>query len=76
MLDYESLLADASQLPVGDRILLIEALWETVPETAISEQWLAEIQKRSAEFDSGSVTTIPWETIRKESLHRIARNVD
>jgi putative addiction module component (TIGR02574 family) len=31
MLSYEALLADASHLPVADRIQLIEALWDTLP---------------------------------------------
>jgi hypothetical protein len=39
------------------RIQLIEALWDTVPEDALpplSEEWLAEISQRSAEYDAGS----------------------
>ena len=74
MSDYESLLADASQLPVDARIQLIEALWDTVPEDALpalSDEWLAEIQRRSAEYDAGLVQPIPWEQIRTEALRRI-----
>ena len=32
MSDYDSLLANASQLPLDARIQLIEALWDTVPD--------------------------------------------
>jgi putative addiction module component (TIGR02574 family) len=74
MADYESLLSDACELPVEQRVRLIEALWDTVPQDAappLSEEWLAEIQRRSAEFDAGGVETIPWETVRNESLRRI-----
>ena len=71
MPDYELLLADASQLPGGARIQLIEALWDTVPDEAmprLSDEWLAEIQRRSAEFDAGNVRAIPWEQVREDAL--------
>ena len=74
MLDYDAVLADASRLPVVDRIQLIEALWDTVPEEAappLSDEWLAEIRSRSAEFDSGAAETVPWEQVRAEALRRV-----
>ncbi len=74
MLDYDTLLNDASRLPVPERIELIEALWETVPRDsipALSEEWLAEIRRRSAEYDSGSVDGIPWERIRADAFRRM-----
>lgn len=76
MSNYESILADAAQLPVVDRIQLIEALWDTVPEDALpplSEEWLSEIERRSAEFDSGLVGTVPWEEVKAEALRRLER---
>jgi len=74
MPNYETLLADASCLPVADRIQLIEALWDTLPVDSLpplSDEWVAEIQRRSAEYDSGSVQTVPWEQIRAEALRRV-----
>jgi len=56
MSSYETLLADASRLPVTDRIQLIEALWDTLPADRLpplTDEWIAEIQRRSAEYDSG-----------------------
>jgi putative addiction module component (TIGR02574 family) len=79
MADYETLLAEAARLPVADRIHLIEALWDTVPEDSLpplSDEWLAEIQRRSAEFDAGSVATTPWEDVRADALRRLARESD
>lgn len=79
MAKYESLLANAAQLPVADRIQLIEALWDTVPENSLpplSDEWLTEIERRSAEYDSGSVATVPWEEIRADALRRLARKSD
>ena len=74
MSSYQSLFADASQLPVGQRIQLIEALWDTLPEDApppLSDEWLAEIERRSAEFDAGSVEPVPWEQVRADALNRL-----
>ena len=74
MLSYESLLADASRLPVVDRIQLIEALWETVPADSLpplTDEWLEEIRRRSAEYESGSVQTVPWEQVRADALRRV-----
>ena len=61
MSTVESLLADAAQLPVAERIRLIEAIWETLPDGDLppqSEEWIAEIQRRSAKIDSGSMETV------------------
>ena len=69
-----SLLADAAHLPVIDRIQLIEELWDTVSESEmprLSDEWREEIQKRSAEFDSGNSTIIPWSEIKANALNRL-----
>jgi putative addiction module component (TIGR02574 family) len=71
---YETLLADASSLPVPDRIQLIEALWDTLPADSLpplTDEWVAEIERRSAEYDAGSVQTVPWEQVRAEALRRV-----
>ena len=79
MSKYESILADAAQLSVMDRIQLIEALWDTVPEGGLpplTEEWLAEIEKRSAEFDSGKVAPIPWSEVKANALNRLGAKGD
>jgi len=70
---YRSLLEDAKLLPVTERIQLIEELWNSVPLNSVSplsEVWMKEIQRRSAELDGGTVETIPWEQIKADSLSR------
>ena len=70
----QTLLDDAARLPVPDRIQLFDAIWDTLPTDALpplSDEWLAEIQSRSAEYDSGSVPTKPWEQIKIEALRRL-----
>lgn len=78
MPSYEALLADAGSLPVADRIQLIESLWDTLPVDSIpplSDEWHAEIQRRSAEYDLGMVQTTPWEQVRNDALRRIGVTV-
>jgi putative addiction module component (TIGR02574 family) len=73
MLDYESVLADASRLPVPDRLQLIETLWETLPADflpPLSEEWLAEVRQRSAQYDSGNAHGMPWAEIKTDALRR------
>ena len=74
MSSYETLFADASRLPVAARVQLIEALWDTVPEDSLPPQsadWLAEINRRSEQYDSGSAETVPWEQVRADALRRL-----
>jgi putative addiction module component (TIGR02574 family) len=73
MPDFKTVFAYASRLPVVDRMQLIEALWDTMPDDSLprlTEEWLAEIQRRSAEFDSGVVKSVPWEQVRADALRR------
>lgn len=70
---YETLLADAARLPVADRIQLIDAIWDTLPADSLpplSDEWAAEIRRRSAEYDSGAVETVPREQIKDQALRR------
>jgi putative addiction module component (TIGR02574 family) len=52
---------------------LIDALWDTFPDDALpplSDEWIAEIRRRSAELSAGTAKTIPWEVVRREALVR------
>jgi putative addiction module component (TIGR02574 family) len=72
---YETLLVDATRLPVADRIQLFDAIWDTLPEDALpplSDEWAAEIQKRSAEYDAGGIETVPWDQVKADALQRLA----
>jgi putative addiction module component (TIGR02574 family) len=43
--------------------LLIESL-EPESEEGVEEAWVAEIERRMVELDSGVVQTIPWDELR------------
>ena len=78
MTTYETLLADATRLPVAERIQLIDAIWETLPFDSLpplSDEWVAEIQRRSAEYDAGSAETVSWKQAKAEALRRVGMTV-
>jgi len=77
MSTIDALLADAAQLPVADRLELIDAIWDTLPDEALpplSAEWMAEIQRRSAELAAGTAKTIPWDVVHSEALARLRRS--
>lgn len=43
--------------------LLIESL-EPESEGGVEQAWVAEIERRMVELDSGAVQTIPWDEVR------------
>lgn len=63
----------AADLPEEDRAtlagLLIESL-DTEIDDGVEQAWQAEIQRRLTELDSGSVRTVPWESVRARILKR------
>ena len=73
MLDLDAIVSEASQLTVADRLRLIDQLAASVPDDqppSLSEQWMAEIDRRSNEIDDGAVTTEPWDSIRSRLFHK------
>jgi putative addiction module component (TIGR02574 family) len=68
MTEYQDILAHASQLPIDDRLRLIDDLASSVPDDhppRLSPEWLAEINRRSDEIEAGEVATESWADIRE-----------
>lgn len=64
------MLKDILQLSVAERILLAEAIWDTLPEEAEIEFTAAqkeEIDRRLALYEKGETKTCSWEEV-KQSL--------
>ena len=65
---------EAAELPDEDRAslagLLIESL-EGEPDPGVEAAWAAEIERRVAELDAGTVESIPWEQVRQRLLDRL-----
>ncbi len=74
MFDYQSVRSAAAELSVADQLRLIDDLAASMPDDqppSLSEEWLAELQRRSAEIDSGAVRTEPWSDVRQRLMRRV-----
>jgi putative addiction module component (TIGR02574 family) len=49
--------------------LLIESL-ESEIDPDVEDAWRAEIERRVAELDAGTVETVPWEVVKAKLLRR------
>lgn len=71
---FVDLWKEASELSEKDRAdlagLLIESL-EGEPDEDVEAAWAAEIERRVAEVEAGTVKTIPWEEVRQRLLDRL-----
>ncbi len=64
----ERLLQEAMTLSVDERLELAEALMdgaEPAKGLPFHSAWLAEVQRRSQQIDSGEVTLISWEEVKR-----------
>ena len=72
--EFKDIFRDAADLPEHDRAtlagLLIESL-ESEPDPDVEAAWAAEIERRVADLESGTVKTIPWEEVRQRLLGRL-----
>jgi putative addiction module component (TIGR02574 family) len=69
----DSVISAATTLSVSDRLKLLSALWDSVPDTAefpLHADWAAELQRRVAAVQHGAATT-PWNEVRDAALARI-----
>jgi putative addiction module component (TIGR02574 family) len=78
MRTYDELLAEAARMSIADRMQLIGEIWDTLPTDLLpplSDEWVAEISRRSAEYDAGSAETVSWEEVKAEALRRVGMAV-
>ncbi|HEV3255365.1 MAG TPA: addiction module protein [Gemmataceae bacterium] len=56
-------------LAEDERLLLVERLLETLPpepNEVNDDELLAELERRSADFEQGKAEAIPWSELRKQ----------
>lgn len=73
MTNFDEVLDAARALPTSERLRLIDALWDDLPPEqwlAPSGEWIAEAQRRSAEYDAGRMAAAPWSEVRKRARHK------
>ena len=67
------ILKEALALPRGDRAALAESLLASLDAHVADDAeaaWATEVIRRLAEFDGGSVKTIPWAEVRRRLAAR------
>ena len=65
----DELVAQAEQLPLAERELLVDRLRQTLPTSIdpdIEAAWIAEAERRLDAIDRGEEKTVPWEKVRKD----------
>ncbi len=70
---FRDVLDAARTLTPTERIRLVDALWEDVPPTEWplpSEEWLAEAQRRSADYDQGLTSATPWTEVQARARQK------
>jgi putative addiction module component (TIGR02574 family) len=65
---------EAVELPAEERVELVDLLLETLATESdtVQEAWVAEIERRMAEYRAGRASTVSWEDVRAH-LHRSDR---
>ena len=64
----DELVAQAEQLSVADRELLIDRLRHTLPhliDPEIEAAWIEEAERRLDQVERGDEKTVPWDEARK-----------
>jgi putative addiction module component (TIGR02574 family) len=73
MSNYLDVLTAVRTLTNADRIRLVDAIWEDVPAAdwpLPSEEWIAEVQRRSAEYDAGRMTAATWPEVQARARQK------
>jgi putative addiction module component (TIGR02574 family) len=74
--DVTTLLREALRLSAQDRAALAEALLASLDEDVDDDAaavWRSEVERRIAELDSESVSSIPWHAVRQRLFERARR---
>ena len=70
----DKLFKEALALEQRDRAELVKLLIDSLDpatEQDVEEAWMREIDRRWAELNSGTVQTIPWDTVLQEARSRL-----
>ena len=66
-------LDELKKLPVEERLELVTALWDSIPEQGLSEEspeFIAEMMRREAELRSNPASGVPWEGAESRIIQR------
>ena len=67
-------LADILQLPIKERIKLVEDIWDSIAlesgAVELTHEQKVELDRRIEEYKKDPSGNVPWETIKAEALSR------
>lgn len=67
-------LADVLELPVPERLKLVEAIWDSIAEIpeaiALSESQRAELERRFEDYEKNPDAGSPWPEVRARIVQR------
>jgi putative addiction module component (TIGR02574 family) len=67
-------IADILELPVAERLRLIEEIWDSVVEcpeaVPLTDTQRAELQRRLAEYEADPTSGSPWPEVKARLLNR------
>jgi putative addiction module component (TIGR02574 family) len=73
--NIDQILQAALLLPDEVQLRLVSALTAAVEERGLrpfDDWWLGEIQRRSAEYDAGSVQRISWSEVKERARQQVS----
>ena len=73
MATFDDVLGAVEHLSASDRVRLMDALWESMEPSewpAPSDEWIAEAQRRSAEYEAGKMSASPWPEVRRRARRK------
>jgi putative addiction module component (TIGR02574 family) len=76
-MEFDTVLTEVDAWPVGDRIRLMNELWDRLEdqghEPELSEEMKAELDRRLAEDDAEPDDVVSWAEVKAQALARIRR---
>ncbi|NJL41759.1 MAG: addiction module protein [Leptolyngbyaceae cyanobacterium SM1_4_3] len=78
-MDLSTTLAQAKSLSVGDRIRLVQAIWDSIsaePEQLeLTEAQQLELSRRLADHESNPQAVVSWQEIKAQALSRAKADI-
>lgn len=75
-MDFSTLLTSAAQLSVDDRLMLVEAIWNSIADEPqslppLTDQQRQEFDRRLAEHEAHPENAVPWDEVKARILGRL-----
>ncbi len=69
--DVDRVIEEAMLLPPEDRLRVADRLYGSVPEDDVARAWIAEAERRDAEWDAGTAEGVELDEVLREARARL-----